>query len=306
MVGFCRTSRASLPHRTAILRVELLSGQFEEDLLKVRFVGMDGEDLPRPQQAVYLFARRGVLRRFDGTVRAGPYGDVVAGEPQFQPFRLVAGHQMAFGEDADAVADGVRLGHVVRGQEHRGAGGFQFAKHAVHLGPRGGVEPAGGFVEEQQLGRMDHRRQQGGSLAHALRTVLDQRLGVLVQPHAGEQRPDAALRHAAQACVEAQVVRDAQPFVQGAGVREDADAFVVGFARALDRTAEQRDASGILDQLAGQQLDGGGLARAGGAEEPERLAAPHGEGEVVQHLLAAEGQADAIHRHDGRHRMLLS
>ena len=66
------------------------------------------------------------------------------------------------------------------------------------------------------------------------------------------------------------------------------DAFVVGFARAFDRTAEQRDASGILDQLAGQQLDGGGLARAGGAEEPERLAALHGEGEVVQHLLAAE------------------
>src|SRR5581483_4406573 len=85
--------------------------------------------------------------------------------------RLAHGHdadQLPLAEERDAVADGLPLGEVVAAEEHRAAFRGEALDERADLAPPGGIEAAGGLVEEEDLGVV----QQGARDAEALRHAL--------------------------------------------------------------------------------------------------------------------------------------
>ena len=51
-------------------------------------------------------------------------------------------------EDRQAVAERLRLRHIVGGEEDRGARTAQLGEHMVHRRPRRWIKPARRFIEE--------------------------------------------------------------------------------------------------------------------------------------------------------------
>ena len=84
--------------------------------------------------------------------------------------------QLAVIHDADAIAQRVRLVHVVRRNQDRAAGFAEPLEHAPQLPPRLRIESGRRLVEKQQIGRAGHRTRDRQSLLLAARQLDDPRL----------------------------------------------------------------------------------------------------------------------------------
>ena len=82
-----------------------------------------------------------------------------------QAARRVRGDDPALVDDGDAVAEALGLVHEVRDQDDRGAAVADLLDEVPGDPPRGGVEPRGHLVEEDDLGRADERQSDEQPLA---------------------------------------------------------------------------------------------------------------------------------------------
>ena len=70
----------------------------------------------------------------------------------------------------------------------------------------------------------------------------------------------------------------------------------------VEPLAVHQDAPRVRRLEAGEEAEEGGLAAAGGAEEGQHLAAPDGEGDAVEHRVAAEALAQPVEDEERRRR----
>ena len=87
------------------------------------------------------------------------------------------GDEAAVVDDADAVAQGLGLVHVVGGHEDRGAALADGADHVPHGQAGLGVERGGELVEEDELGPVDQGQGDEHALALAAGELVD--VGIL-------------------------------------------------------------------------------------------------------------------------------
>ncbi|MNT37210.1 hypothetical protein D3C72_1733370 [compost metagenome] len=159
------------------------------------------------------------------------------------------------------------------------------------------VHGAGGFVQQQQVGLVQHRTGQGQALLLAAAHGAGQLLAAVGQPVALQQFLDALARCAAVQVLdggeEFQVFVHRQVLVEGELLRHVADAPLQGFGVVGDLAAEHFDLAGAGQQQAAEHADGGGLAAAIGAEEAEHLGAVDVQVQPVDggELAEALGQA---------------
>ncbi len=103
--------------------------------------------------------------------------------------------------------------------------GLQVQDHLSELARADGVQPEGGFVEEEDVGVVQERARHVQALLHAARVTADVLVAASVQPDQFEQVGDALLRDVGvdpvQAGEVAQVVNARQPPVQSALAAED-------------------------------------------------------------------------------------
>src|SRR6185503_14832877 len=180
-------------------------------------------------------------------------------------------------DDGDAVAERVRLEHVVRRQEHGLARLLQAKDRLPELTRADGVDADRRLVEE------DHRRvvqEPAGDvqpLAHAARVALDPLLLAALEPDELEQlldpRPLAARLDAVELREVAQVVERREALVEAAVAAEHVADALPHPARVLDDVAsEYPRLPGCRDEERDQHLDRRRLAGAVRAEEAEELA----------------------------------
>ena len=112
------------------------------------------------------------------------HGDAITSIAQFQRIGRIARRNGPIVQDGHALAHRFCLGHIVGGEEHRGATTPQLGEHLVPLGASRRIKAARGLVEEQQFRFVYEGRSQSRPLAHALRAVLDERLAVAGQAEA--------------------------------------------------------------------------------------------------------------------------
>ena len=194
---------------------------------------------------------------------------LVAGPPADRRRRADL-HDVAVGQDGDAVGEALRLVHVVRGQQDRPAEVAEPVDQGPRAAPGAGVEPRGGLVEEQQVrvadqadgeveapplpsGQRPHPRVPLGRQPDEVDDLVDgPRAGVA----GGGQRDGLG---------------DGQRRLEPAGLRDDPDPRAVVAARPLRVDAEHGDRPGVAPPIALQDLDGGRLAGPVRAEQGEDL-----------------------------------
>ena len=202
-------------------------------------------------------------------------------------------------DDRDAVGEGLRLVHVVRGEEDRLAQVAQAADHVPGLAARRGVEAGGRLVEEEQLGVAD---QGEGDVEPPLLPARERRgPGVRLL---GEADQLHRLVDVARGGVVAGVLLDGLPrreLRDQPGLLEDeADAVAPGAIRLLRIDAEHAHLAGVAGAVALEDLDRGRLARAVRSDEGEDLAGADLEIDPPHRLEAVVGLAQAL---DADHRL---
>ena len=204
-------------------------------------------------------------------------------------------------DDGDAVAELVRLGHVVRGEDHgaRGILGHPASHLAAHVARGADVERDCRLVEEQHARVGDEAADQVHLLAHAARELGDAAVARLVQAEPLQQLVDALAHRAAAHAVE---LRE-HPELLAHG--EDAVAGVLPSGDHRDPRSQRAEVAGDVEPVdacgarAGreqrhQDLDQRRLAGTVGPEQAVELAAPHLEVDAVERRdLAAAGAVDA-------------
>ncbi len=186
---------------------------------------------------------------------------------------VLDGDQASLADEGDALADALHLGEHVRREEDGLAPVARFVDHAVELALHERVEPAGGLVEDQQLGLVHEGLDQaelalvaGREVAGAAREVEVEALGERLDL----RRRDAA----AQVAPVAQGLLAGQPRVERVLAGQVAHAAADGDAVAARVEAEDlRLARRRPDQVE-QEADGRRLAGAVGPEKAEHGAAP--------------------------------
>ena len=285
-------------HRQAGQRVaarERPAGEVVQHLHLV--LGVDGH-----VAVVGQFRRHGQLagRHAFGQAEAdGHRAEVAAADGLRRPRR----HDLLAEEHGHPVGQRLHLVHVVRRQQHGGAGARQAADQLPRVATAGRVEAGGGLVEEEQLGVADDAEPDIEASLLAARQPLDALVRLLGQPDqldhlvdrprvrvvAGVARQHLAhrvvrldgelLEHHADLC--------AQPALGGVVGRVD---------------AERLDAPGAARAEALEDLDRRRLAGAVGAEQREHLALLHLEADVVHGHGVAVGLGQVLHgdrRHGG-------
>src|SRR6185503_16861648 len=192
-------------------------------------------------------------------------------------------------DDGDAVAERVRLEHVVRRQEHGLARLLQAEDRLPELTRADGVDADRRLVEE------DHRRvvqEPAGDvqpLAHAARVALDPLLLAALEPDELEQlldpRPLAARLDAVELREVAQVVERREALVEAPVAAEHVADALPHPARVLDDVASEHPRlPGCRDEERDQHLDRRRLAGAVRAEEAEELALLDREADAADRL----------------------
>ena len=77
-------------------------------------------------------------------------------------------HQFALVKNRHAVADSFNFAEFVGGKEHRLALVFEALDDFAHLHAADGVEAAGGFVQNEEVGVVDERLRQADALCMPL------------------------------------------------------------------------------------------------------------------------------------------
>ena len=94
-------------------------------------------------------------------------------------------------QDRHAVAQPVGLFHVVRGQEDGRPGPSQLRNAVAKVTRHAGVEPAGGFIEEEHARPVEQGSGDQQALLHAVGVVLEPILGPIGQTDELQDHPDA-------------------------------------------------------------------------------------------------------------------
>src|SRR5665647_3314657 len=218
------------------------------------------------------------------------------------------GDHLAVVDDADAVAELLRLGHVVGGVEDRHPLVAQ-RQDAVKDGPPAlRVDPHRGLVEVQDLGPVQQRHADVDAALHAAAELLDPVLLAVGQRDQLEDLVDAfperIAGEAVHAAPEDEVLAGAHVGVQSDVLGDDADDLFDGLRLADDRMPGDARVAAARPKQTAQHRDGGALAGAVGAEQAEDLAlgdveahaveGEHALGRVV--LLAQLLDLDDVHR----------
>ncbi|MNK90611.1 hypothetical protein D3C87_1106720 [compost metagenome] len=215
-----------------------------------------------------------------------PRGQVLAGH---HLRRRALRQQPAIGDIGELVA-ALGLIHIVRADQHRDAVRGQLVKLLPEVAPGLGIDPGGGFVEQQQLGLVQQARRQRQPLLPSAGQRAGQLRGARLQAEVFQRAVHglAAVGHGVDAGHELEVLADRQVFPVGKALCHIADVALDLGGLLQDVEAQAGARARVRRQQPAHHADGGGLAAAVGAEEAEDLAARHLHGQVVDHVLVAE------------------
>ena len=194
--------------------------------------------------------------------------------------------QPAGGEDADPVAHGLDLGQeVAREQDGQAAVVHERAQEVEDLDHAERVDRGGRLVEDEDVGRLHERVRDAEALLHAARVRLDAVVGAVGQADLFEDLVHRRLAFLALEAVEAS--RVAQVLAAGeAAVEPDSVGKIADPSLDLTRVAggvEPGDPGLAARRFRESQehQDGRGLAGPVLPEQPEDLACPHLEVQLV-------------------------
>ena len=207
-------------------------------------------------------------------------------------------------DDRDAIAEIVRLVHVVRGDQNRELHAVaQFVQHLPDSDARNRVETGGGLVEKEDTGTMHQAASDFEPPSHA----AGKRFGLGFAPFGEvdglEELRDIALplraRHAIELGVQTHVLLGGQIGVECRVLEDQPDIAPHGVALGVHVEAgDGGAAAGRLDQRA-EHRDGGRLAGPVWAQEAEDLAGRDLEVDPAHGLDLAVALGEAAHG-DGR------
>ena len=98
-----------------------------------------------------------------------------------------SGLEFALVDDGHAVTDGFHFAQFMRGKENGFALVFQALDDFADFHAAQRVEPAGGFVQNQQVGIVDERLREADALLHAFGIGFDEAFAGLFQFHQLQQ-----------------------------------------------------------------------------------------------------------------------
>ena len=205
-----------------------------------------------------------------------------------QPLGRVQGHQVSVGDKRHPVAQQVGVHHVVGSDKNCGPLFPLLLNDSAEQHRAGGIQAAGGFVQEQQPGIAHQCPGHAHPLAHPLGVGghrLFQKIRLKFQrvqqlPHIPPLLPGIERGEVVQ------VVQGAQISIQIGELKQDTD--LLKKLRAVDGgnvLPEQRDLSAVALQDPSEDLLRGGLPGAVGPQETEDLPVLHGEVQAVEGLL---------------------
>jgi hypothetical protein len=186
------------------------------------------------------------------------------------------GDDPAIVDDGYVVTEGVRLVHVVGGQDD-GDAGVPEGHDLVPDQPAGlGVQAGGGLVQDEHLGRVHHGLGDDQAPLHAARQLVDLRIPLRRQLGEGQHLVDLGIDLPRRDAVELGVVAEVLPHVdipvQDLVLGHHADV-ALDIAGVLDDVvAQHRGSTGGGKRQPTQHSDDGRLARPVGSQQSEYLA----------------------------------
>jgi len=229
--------------------------------------------------------------RQDGVVDAEDLdlGDLSLGDAGLQLVGRALAHDLAARDHGDAVAERVRLEHVVRREQHRLPGRDQVGDRLPQLARADRVDADRRLVQEHHLRVVQDPARDVEPLAHSARVALDALLLAALQPDQLEDlvdpRPLRLAGDAVELCEVAEIVARREPLVEPAVAAEDVADPLPHLASVLDDVEAEhpRLARGGEEQR-DQHLDRRRLAGPVGAEQAEQLPLAHGERDAAHGL----------------------
>lgn len=198
-------------------------------------------------------------------------------------FHLVGGagdgaavDEFAFFDDGDAVAEVLEFAEDVGGDEDGFAHALEFLEDGHHFDAGSGVEAAGGFVEEEELGVVDEDAGESESLLHAAAEGADEGALFVRQSDEFEHVFDGVFAlfggDFVAGAEEVEVFGDFHVFVNAKEVGHVADEVTDGVGVASDVVAEDFGAAFTGGEEGGKDAERGGFAGAVGSDEAEEVA----------------------------------
>ena len=198
-------------------------------------------------------------------------------------FHLVGGagdraavNEFAFFDDGDAVAEVLEFAENVGGDKDGFAHALEFLEDGHHFDAGSGVQAAGGFVEEEELGVVDEDAGEAEPLLHAAAKGADEGSLFVRQSDEFEHVFDGAFAlfggDFVAGAKEVEVFGDFHVFVDAKEVGHVADEVADGVGVAGDVVAEYLGAAFAGGKEGGENAQCGGLAGAVGADEAEEVA----------------------------------
>ena len=161
--------------------------------------------------------------------------------------------------------------------------------------PRHRVDTRGRLIEDENIGRMDHRHRQRQPLPDAKRQVVRQRVHdrakIETLRHFGDTRLNCLFRQLEQAGVQIKVLPHRQFRIEREGLAHVTDAVADRHVARIHLVSEELRLSFAGGQKARQHLHGGGFSAAIGAEKAKNLAARNLEADIVDGGEIAETHA---------------
>lgn len=185
--------------------------------------------------------------------------------------------EFAFFDDGDAVAEVLEFAEDVGGDEDGFAHALEFLEDGHHFDAGSGVESAGGFVEEEELGVVDEDAGEAESLLHAAAEGADEGSLFVGESDKFEHVFDGVFAlfggDFVASAEEVEVFGDFHVFVDAKEVGHVADEVADGVGVAGDVVAEYFGTAGAGGKEGGEDAERGGFAGAVGADEAEKVAA---------------------------------
>src|SRR5689334_12909597 len=198
-------------------------------------------------------------------------------------------------EQTDVVTDLFRNFHLVRREDDRLSRALQIEHDLFQDFGVDGIESGKRLVEYQQIGVVQHRREELNLLLHAFRQLHRALVLPLRQLHAREPLVDLAVdvfaAYVLQLREEAQLIGDFHASIKAAFFGQVADPVL---ELGVDRAAEEFDRAGVGRGDVDDHANGRRLARAVRAEQSKDAPGAHSQAEFFHGGKLAETLADAI------------
>ncbi len=201
-------------------------------------------------------------------------------------------------DDRDAVGELVGLVEVLRGEQHRRAGGHEPPDRRPHLGTGAGVEPGGGLIEEDEGRLRDEARGEVEASPHAAGVLRDRLLRGIREPELLEELGRLALRVAATEAQEAreqhEVLDARERLVDGCLLAGEPDQLSHDLRLSHDVVAEDARTARVGLREGGEHRDRRRLACAVRPEHAVYGAGGDAEVDAVDRARGAEGLHETV------------